>query len=329
MRNSTFRRVIYTMNSTPPPPSTDFIIKVKTDNDGTSEDNQFTLPLINSVSIQYDCVIDWGDGNNQSLSGQSSAITHTYSVAGEYTIKISGDSFFMRFSNSGDRRKVIELVNLGDVGWFAMNQMFFGCTEMIINENCRGEFQNVTTVESCFNGCTKIDYIPPMNLLICTNFSSFIEGTSLLKNIQEIETGSGVNFSRFAFNSGLEIFPIDFDFSNATNLSIGFANCKFKDIPAVDFPICTNFSQTFFGLGVIDSCGLRNFYAMTNGAQMFNNTTLPTSDWSDILVTQRANNANTGVTFHGGSSKYNPAGGVAREELVTIQSWSIIDGGAE
>jgi hypothetical protein len=71
------------------------------------------------------------------------------------------------------------------------------------------------------------------------------------------------------------------------------------------------------------------FYGMTIGTNCFSGTTLPTADYSDILVTQRANNVNTSVPFHGGSSKYNPAGGTARGELVSTQSWSITDGGAE
>ncbi len=37
-----------------------FTFTVKSDNAGTSNDDQFTLPLPSAGT--YDCVIDWGDG---------------------------------------------------------------------------------------------------------------------------------------------------------------------------------------------------------------------------------------------------------------------------
>jgi hypothetical protein len=42
-----------------------------------------------------------------------------------------------------------------------------------------------------------------------------------------------------------------------------------------------------------------------------------------------AGNSNLNVPFHGGSSKYNAAGGVARDSLSANQNWSFTDGGAD
>jgi len=70
--------------------------------------------------------------------------------------------------------------------------------------------------------------------------------------------------------------------------------------------------------------------ALTNGTAMFFGNTIATSDYSTLLVNIEANNTNTGVTFHGGNSKYNATGEVARNALLARDpAWIVTDGGLE
>ena len=425
----------------PPPPSTDFIIKVKTDNAGTSEDDQFTLPTTTGT---YDYQIDWGDGVIEDIS-VSTAQTHTYPTEGTYTIKISGTFPRIFFNNGGDKSKLIEIVNLGDVSWTSMERAFWGCNNMDISPTCTGvmpsgsyqdAWQNCSSLtsfpaldlsvgnnffrtwqgcssmtsfnatalgsgsfRSAWQNCSSLTSFPALDLSVGNNFqdawagctsmisfnatelgsgnyqqswlscssltsfpaldlsggTSFFrtwEGCSLMASFNATELGSG-NYQQSWLNcSSLTSFPA-LDLSggtsfqqawqgcssmtsfNATALGSGsyqqsWQNCSsLTSFPALDLSGGTSFFRTWRNMGAMTSFATRNFYNMTNGGDCFAGTTLPTSDWSDILVTQRANNSGTGISFHGGNSKYNTAGGVARGELVTIQSWSIIDGGAE
>ena len=58
-----------------------FISEWKTDNAGTSNDDQITLPLVSSGT--YDFTVDWGDGTQDTITSHDQAeVTHTYSAAG-------------------------------------------------------------------------------------------------------------------------------------------------------------------------------------------------------------------------------------------------------
>jgi hypothetical protein len=284
----------------PAPPSTDFIIKVKTDNVGTSADDQFTLPTTTGT---YDYNIDWGDGVVENITSSASQ-THTYPVAGEYTIKISGTFPRIFFNNGGDRSKLLEIINFGDVGWTNLNGAFHGCTNLDISATATGNFDLVTTASVAFylSGITRF---PTIDFPICTTFSSCWRQTAIVDfPAIDMPLGSAYDGAWFAI-SALDTFG------------------------ACNMPSATNIINAFRNCGTLSSFAMRNFYAMTNGDDMFRFTTIPTADCSDIYITQRANNANTGVSFNMGNSKYNASASTARGELVSIQSWSLIDGGLE
>lgn len=285
--------------------STDFIIRVKTDNAGTSASNQFTLPTTNVGlgASAYDYTIDWGDGTIENIN-VSTAQTHTYATAGEYKITISGSFPRIYFNNGGDRRKLIETVNFGDVGWITLASAFTGCLNNVINASCTGNFDLVIGASSAWQNNRGITFFPEINMPLCTTIRAGWSGCNSL-----------VSFGNCDFSS---VSTAELAWSGCSSLT-SFGNC--------DFSSANDFRQAFQNCGVISSFATRNFYAMTLGASCFLNTTLPTSDYSDILITQNANNANTGVNFHGGNSKYNSSATSARTNLVSVKSWTITDGG--
>ena len=75
---------------------TPFISTWKTDNtsSGSSTATQVKLPLISTGS--YNFTVDWGDSTTSTITAYNqAAVTHTYSVAGTYQIKINGVCIFM------------------------------------------------------------------------------------------------------------------------------------------------------------------------------------------------------------------------------------------
>ena len=255
------------------PYGTDFAIRVKTDNVGTSANNQFTIPTAGSG---YDYNITTDEHN---LTNQTGSVTLTFSTAGEYDIRISGTFPTILFNNGGDKVKLIYTYNFGDVGWSSLAGSFYGCVNNVIDASCSGNFENVTALLNAFRANSSLTFFPAINLPNATSFRSAFRETSLL------------------------------------------------EFPDIDLSSGLDFQGAWFNIGTMSSFKARNFYAMNNGLSCFQGTTLPTSDYSDILITQNANNPNNSVNFHGGNSNYDSSATSARANLVSTKLWSITDAG--
>jgi len=90
-----------------------FVISVKTDNDGDSGDDQYTLGWTGTYNV------DWGDGVVE--AGVVDKQTHTYASAGTYNVKVSATSGYWRVNDGGDVKKVIDILNWGTYAWTTMN----------------------------------------------------------------------------------------------------------------------------------------------------------------------------------------------------------------
>ena len=73
---------------------------------------------------------------------------------------------------------------------------------------------------------------------------------------------------------------------------------------------------------------LLNLSSVTDAGYMFSGVTLTTQSYSDFLINLATLPLQSGVSFHGGNSKYNPAAAIARAYLISNFGWTITDGGA-
>jgi len=322
----------------PPPPDPDFVMLVKTDNTGTSGTNQFTIPTVGGGPASgYNYTVTTSE---QTLTNQNGGVTLTWATAGTYEVRISGTFPRIFFNNGGDRLKLVETVNFGSVGWTSMERAFWGCSNNVINTNATGNFDLVTSCNNAWAN-NNLNFFPKIDMPICANISGAWHNNANLNTFPLIDLSS-VTVAGSATSLGgsgawsftnIANFP-QIDMPICTNITFTWLSANIINFPEINLQSVTNATGAWRANGVIASFATRNFYAMNNGSNCFQNTTLPTSDYSDILVTQRANNNNNNVTFHGGGSKYNTAGGVARAELTDLvanggQAWAITDGGAE
>ncbi|MDY0781026.1 PKD domain-containing protein, partial [Tenacibaculum sp. IB213877] len=130
----------------------EFITTWKTDNPGTSANNQITIP-IGFGSFNYN--IDWGDGTTD--TNLTNSATHTYATPGIYTVKISGNFPHIYFNNSGDKGKLLSIEQWGNIQWESMNNSFSGCSNLIINATDAPNLSNVTSMYSMFQGATSFN----------------------------------------------------------------------------------------------------------------------------------------------------------------------------
>ena len=137
----------------------EFITVWKTDNSGSSADNQITIPTSNSEEDTYDYTVDWGDGNtNTNVTGN---ITHTYDAPGTYTVAISGMFPRIDFYSVGARprtdfKKILNILQWGDIQWKSMNNAFVRCPNLDVTASDAPDLSMTDDLRRMFSSCTSL-----------------------------------------------------------------------------------------------------------------------------------------------------------------------------
>jgi hypothetical protein len=137
------------------------VFNVQTDRTGTSNDDQFTLPLI--ATGTYDFYIDWGDGGglDHITAHDDACTTHTFAGgANTYTVTVYGNGTLRgwRFGNAGDSQKMVKLSAWGILEFGANAQgAFYGCQFMQINATDYPDLSNTTSMRDFMRGCLALD----------------------------------------------------------------------------------------------------------------------------------------------------------------------------
>ena len=156
--------------------ATEFIMLVKTDNAGTSASDQFTIPTTGG-GYNYD--VDWGDGNTS--TGVTGTTTHTFPSAGNYTVKISGAFPRIYFANVGDKLKLLEIQNWGDIVWASdFRFAFFGCSNMNITATDAPDLSNTTLIGGFLYNCISLDAdLGSWDVSNCTSMAGMFQGATI------------------------------------------------------------------------------------------------------------------------------------------------------
>ena len=137
---------------------TDFVMLWRT----TGASESITLPTRSGYT--YNATVDWGDGNTSTITSYDDAdITHTYASAGDYTVSISGTFPSFYFNNGGDKDKLIEVSNLGDTGWLAVNLAFYGCSNLIYFRAGHTDTSQVTNMGYMMYGWSSMTSPPDLS----------------------------------------------------------------------------------------------------------------------------------------------------------------------
>lgn len=267
----------------------------KTNNAGVSTSTQARIPTISTAS--YNCKVDWGDGNTDDITTWNDAAwTHTYSVAGTYTITITGTFERIYFNNGGDRLKILNIVNFGDVGWSSMLGAFYGCTNLTVDSGATNGLEAAINFQNAWTNCTSLTSFPAIDVsgttrldyawYGCSGLTSFpLIDTSMVSNLQDawrgctgltsfpsLNTGAVTIFQDTWYGcTGLTSFPT-LDTSAGTNFQNAWYNCTgLTSFPLIDVSATTRLDyawQNCSGLTsfpLIDASGVSNFSHMLRG----------------------------------------------------------------
>ena len=210
-----------TPSATPPPAFAQFIFEIDTTNSGSANDT-FVLPLVSGES--YDFTIDWGDGV-ESISGSTlTGATNTYTSPGIYTIKISGTFPRIYFNNGGDRSKITDISQWGEVLWNNMEGSFYGCNNLDISATDYPILSGVTDARNMFRECSSLVYNSSISGWTTSNiqlFNSMFRDMNFDQNLGSWDMSSASNIEfmfhgNTTFNNGGSPSIADWDTSNIT-----------------------------------------------------------------------------------------------------------------
>ena len=227
-----------------------FVTTWKTDNPGTSADNQITIPV--SSEFVYNYQVDWGDGNID--AGVTGSITHTYSAPGTYTVKIQGVFPQPYFVNEGDKEKLLSIDQWGDIQWGSMLNAFHGCSNLELNASDIPDFSKVQNTQYMFRLCGSMQGHSSMSSWDMSNVTTmdfmFREASEFNQDISgwdvsQVYSMVGMFAEAHAFNSPL----ISWNVAKVENMDRMFSNALLFNQPIGNWDVgaVTNMGAMFFG----------------------------------------------------------------------------------
>ena len=189
----------------------------------TSDTSSFTLRSTGTVDYE----VDWGDGTVETLT--TTAPTHTYSSAGEYTIKVTpaeGSTYRPYFSDAVSDTSIASVSGAGgsqlgttlNVAWSGANNMTSFSSDI--------DTSSVTNFSSAWGGCTGLTSFPQLDVSSGTSFDYTWYNCRALTSFPLINTSSGTSFSGTWLScTGLTSFP-QLDVSSGTDFYRAWRDCS-------------------------------------------------------------------------------------------------------
>jgi gliding motility-associated-like protein len=273
-----------------------FITTWKTDNSGSSNNDQITIPTT-GTGYSYD--ITWEELGNPTNNGieplsQTGNYTITFPSAGTYTVTITGTFPRIYFNNGGDKEKLLTVKEWGGNPWTSMASAFRGCLNLTIPATDSPDLSGVTDMSSMFRAADSFNNdISGWNVSTVTNMSRIFRDAITFNqplntwNVSSVTDMSGVFRDAITFNQPLSTW----DVSSVTdmNFMFYFAQSFNQNIGSWDVSNVTNMSFMFGGTNVFNQdistwnvINVTNMSSMFSGALAFNQNISP---WNVSSVT--------------------------------------------
>ena len=276
----------------------EFLSTWNTEAVGVSANDEIALPFISGGFYNFE--VRYDGSVIKTINDYTDNIIKFTDGPGIKQINCIGIISGWKLGISGDELKINSVENFGPY-FNASGSGFMNNAANLNSVASDLNSQDFVSGKYSFNNTGLINF-PALDLSGVNDFSYFLSDTPNLVQLGLIDVSNGVDFTRFLKNSNI------------------------KDIPALDFSKGEEFRTAFYNLGVLTNFSPRRFDSLESGLTMFANTTIPTNDYSEILISIEANNINDNVEVHFGSSKYDSSAQAARGALIN-RGWNITDGG--
>ena len=258
---------------------------------GSSANNQVKLPLLESFPYR----VDWGDGVTNVIASASDVnLTHTYAASGVYTIKILSPVKGFYFDNTGDRLKILKIIDWGDYQFTGRSNLggnFNGCANLTLADVI-GFPKVITSLRNVFGGCTSLTTINNLSMWDVSNVQLFI---SAFINCSNFNDGGLSNWNTANMTNPSIMFqfagkfnqPLNWNFSKVTTMANMFFYSGFnQSVSNWDVSKVTAMNDIFNGCGAfvqpLDAWNINKNVTMNNF--MLNKTNYPPALWDAFLL---------------------------------------------
>ncbi len=173
---------------------------------GAGED--IIIPVFD-VFIAHDYNVDWGDGTFS--SDVTSTISHTYTSAGTYTVKVTGNMPSIFYGNNIDpsiKARLQTIEQWGTQKWSHLSTSFAGCTNLKLNAIDSPDLSGIRSLSSMFSGCTNLedlkDQIGNWDMSTITDTTGIFENCNLFnENVANWDISKVEFMSDILTNTGM------------------------------------------------------------------------------------------------------------------------------
>ncbi len=311
-----------------------FVITVKTDNSGTSANNEFTIPTYLGSSYRYsvDCDLD-GVFDAVAQTGDYTCVYPVDDPVTSRAIAIEGLFPQIYFNNDGDKEKIITVEQWGTQQWKSMENAFWGCINLAyVPDTPAPDLFSVNSMASMFNaafqfnsdiGSWDVSSVSNMNYMF-KNALAFNKDISDW-NMSNVTYMSHMFSSARSFNQDISgwdvshVLSMQGTFTDATafNQDIGDWDVSKVTSMANMFWLADAFSQDIASWDVSDV----NFMQT-----MFFESNISISDYDHILQQWSKLSLQEDVIF-GAENRYYCNGATAKNKIQNDFNWIITDAG--
>ena len=202
-----------------------FIIEVKTDNAGTSNDNQFQFT---SAEGDYDVVAKQNGTQVATFNDLSGQETITLPSSGIYVLEVNAKEVSpftgMRFNNAGDKLKITKVLQWG-VFNDSRTRLFLGCANLTQIGNDNDWLNSITNGELLFEKCDLLSLPSSLNLNSLVDARGMFRDNTRLTSLPNVMSLNNLrDGSLMFFNNQLTSLPdvmILNNLDNASNMFTG------------------------------------------------------------------------------------------------------------
>ena len=326
-------------------PIDDYVITVKTDNIGVSNNNEFTVPITRTSGSGYnvDCNDD-GIDEGIAITGNNS-YTCIYAVPGTYTVRVkdnNGDNlgfkrirFYVNSTTQTDVQKLLEINQWGSAQWSSMAQAYRDAINLTVTPTDAPDFSQLTSIRQLFQNCSQaIITTTNWDTSTITNLSEVFRGASVADpdvsgwNTASVTNMKGMFQDAAAAHPSTTTNGVIWNTALVTNMRNMFrgATVANPDVTAWDVTSVTDMFSMFRDTVAFDQdMSGWNVSNLTNATSFLLNGQLSTQNYDALLTAWGALTVTTGVSFHGGLSQY--CQGESGRLNLEAQGWTFQDGG--
>ena len=252
----------------------------------------------------YSGTIYWGDGSTDINNG--SVTSHTYALAGTYTVIITGDCVGWSFGQGGSPTNFTSVVNWGqlqlgpdDLGYnfaycsnldlssvqgtldltgvFNLDALFYDCTSLTTINNINSwDTSAITSMNGMFTNCTAFNQALTFNTSAVTNMGSMFSGCSVFNSALTFDTSAVEFMNNMFINCSVFNQPLSFDTSAVTDMRSMFDGCSVfnQNISSWNTGAVDRIDYMFQGATAFNqNIGSWNTSTITSMSGMFQNAT--------------------------------------------------------